>query len=64
MNEYERTTESEVVHQVKNHLGIVISYAELLLDSTPADDPLHADLIIIRQAARDALELMPHLIAK
>jgi hypothetical protein len=64
MSEHEQTTESEVVHQLKNHLGIVISYAELVMDSTSADDPLQADLIIIRQAARDALGLTAHLIAK
>jgi hypothetical protein len=64
MKQRERTTESEVVHQLKNHLGIVISYAELLIDSTPVDDPVQADLIIIRQAARDALGLTPHLIDK
>ena len=64
MNERDQTTESEVVHQLKNHLGIVISYSDLLIDSTPAADPLHADLIIIRQAARDALDLTTHLSAK
>jgi hypothetical protein len=64
MSEHEQTTESVVVHQLKNHLGIVISYAELVMDSTSADDPLQADLIIIRQAARDALGLTAHLIAK
>jgi hypothetical protein len=64
MNEHDQTTESELVHQLKNHLGIVITYAELLIDSTPAEDPLHADLIIIRQAARDAIGLTAHLIAK
>ena len=64
MNEAARTSDSEVVHLLKNHLGIVISYAELLLDATPADNPLHADLIIMRQAAQDALDLTGQLAAK
>jgi hypothetical protein len=64
MSKHDGMTEAEVVHQMKNHLGIVISYAELLIDSTPVEDPLRADLITIRQAARDAFGLISHLVAK
>jgi signal transduction histidine kinase len=59
-----RTPEPDVVHQLKNHLGIVIGYTELLIESTPSDDRLRDDLSTIQQAARDALGLLPHLNAE
>jgi len=46
------------VHDMKNLLGIVIGYANLLLDETPPDEPRRADLDEIRKAAEGALALL------
>jgi len=46
------------VHDMKNMLGIVIGYAELLLDELPADDARRADVEEIREAGAGALALL------
>ena len=43
------------VHDMKNYLGIVIGYANLLLEDMPADDPRRADVDEIRRAGNAAL---------
>jgi signal transduction histidine kinase len=42
-------------HDMKNCLGIVLGYANLLLDEMPADDPRRSDLDEIRKAGDAAL---------
>lgn len=46
------------VHDMKNMLGIVIGYSNLLLEETPADDARRADLEEIRKAGEAALALL------
>jgi hypothetical protein len=43
------------VHDMKNYLGIVLGYANLLLDEMPADDPRRGDLDEIRKAGDAAI---------
>ena len=43
------------VHDMKNYLGIVIGYANLLLEEMPAGDPRRADVDEIRKAGNAAL---------
>ena len=43
------------VHDMKNYLGIVIGYANLLLEDMPADDARRADVDEIRKAGNAAL---------
>ncbi|MBW8868941.1 MAG: hypothetical protein JF610_16700 [Acidobacteria bacterium] len=43
---------------MKNYLGIVIGYSNLLLDELPAADPRRTDLEEIRKAAEAALQLL------
>jgi hypothetical protein len=43
------------VHDMKNYLGIVLGYANLLLDDMPADDPRRGDLDKIRKAGDAAI---------
>lgn len=43
---------------MKNMLGIVIGYSNLLLEETPADDARRADLEEIRKAGEAALALL------
>ena len=46
------------VHDMKNMLGIVIGYANLVLDGMPADDPKRGDVDEIRKAGESALALL------
>ena len=51
------------VHHMKNQLGIVIGYSNLLLEELPADDVRRADLEEIRKAGESALALVEQLAA-
>jgi signal transduction histidine kinase len=46
------------VHDMRNMLGIVIGYSNLLLDELPADDSKRADVEEIRKAGEQALALL------
>ncbi|HET9467308.1 MAG TPA: hypothetical protein VFO48_02805 [Vicinamibacterales bacterium] len=46
------------VHDMKNMLGIVIGFSNLLLDDMAADDPRRADVDEIRKAGETALALL------
>ena len=52
------TADRKFVHDMKNQIGIVIGYANLLLDEMPADDPRRGDLEEIRKAGETALSLI------
>jgi hypothetical protein len=43
---------------MKNMLGIVIGYSNLLLDDMAADDPKRADVDEIRKAGENAVALL------
>jgi len=53
--------EPELLHQLKNHLGVVVGFAELLLAEFPDDDPRRADMLQIQTAAAAAMALLPAL---
>ena len=46
------------IHDMKNLMGIIIGYSNLLLDETLADDPNRADLDEIRKAGENAVVLL------
>ena len=46
------------VHDMKNYLGIIIGYSNLLLEDLPADDPHRTDISEIRQAGESAIALL------
>ena len=46
------------VHDMKNMLGIIIGYSNLLLEDMAADDPRRPDLDEIRKAGDNALVLL------
>jgi hypothetical protein len=48
------------VHDMKNMLGIVIGYSNLVLDEMTADDPKRGDVDEIRKAGESALALLDH----
>jgi signal transduction histidine kinase len=45
-------------HDLKNQLGIVLGFAELLLDELPPDDARRAELAEIRTAATRAMAII------
>ena len=52
------------LHNVRNHLSIILGYCDLLIAEIPDTDRKHADLLEIRKAAAAAsalLENMPEL---
>ena len=49
---------SEAVHVLKNHLGIILGFIDLVLDDTPEGDPRRRDLLEIKQAAVSAVALL------
>jgi hypothetical protein len=53
--------EPELLHQLKNHLGVIVGFAELLLAEFPDDDPRRSDMLQIREAAAAATALLPAL---
>lgn len=46
------------VHDLKNFLGIIIGYANLLIDEMPAGDPRRGDVDEIRKAGENAVALV------
>jgi hypothetical protein len=56
--------ESPLVHQLKNHLSIVIGFCDLLLEDMAQDDPKRADIQEMRKAGQAALELLPDISAR
>jgi hypothetical protein len=54
-------TEPERVHRLRNHLAVVVSFAELVLLDTPEDDPRRADLLEIQQSAQAAMTLLSEI---
>ena len=53
--------EPDLLHQFKNHLGIIVGFCDLLLSELPDDDPKRADLLEVQQAGRAAMALVPEL---
>jgi signal transduction histidine kinase len=50
--------EERLRHDLRNQLGIVLGFAEVLLAGAAEDDPSRADLEEIQRAAQAALELV------
>jgi hypothetical protein len=45
-------------HDLKNQLGIVLGFIELLIEDTPESDRRRQDMLEVRRAARACLELL------
>ncbi|MBN1296059.1 response regulator, partial [bacterium] len=52
-----------VAHDLNNMLGIIIGYADLLLEEVDPDQPFHADLLEIRKAGARSADLTRQLLA-
>jgi len=51
----------DVIHQLKNHIAIVVGYCDLLLSEVPHDDRRRADLLEVHKAGREAMALIPEV---
>lgn len=51
-------TPPDVEHALRNHLAIILGYAELLLQDAAPDDPRREDFSEILKAAQSALALV------
>jgi hypothetical protein len=64
MTSHDMGPESPLVHQLKNHLSIVIGFCDLLLGDLPQDDPKRVDIQEMRKAGQAALDLLPDVAAR
>jgi hypothetical protein len=56
-----RSPDRETVHELKNHMGVVVSFAQLLLRQLPASEPGRSHVLAIDRAARAALDAAARL---
>ena len=50
--------ESRRIHNVRNHLAVIVGFCDLLLAEIPESDRKRADILEIRKAAEAALALL------
>ena len=48
-------------HDIRNHLGIILGFSEILIEKTPPGDPIRCDIEEIHKAATAAFELVEHV---
>lgn len=53
-----RSLDSEAIHTLSNHLGVILGFVDLVLEDTPDDDRRRGDLLEIKQAAAAAVALL------
>jgi len=61
LNGVDRMSDARWRHDMKNQLGIVLGYSELILEQLDQSHPLRADVEEILKAAQQALTLMGQL---
>ncbi len=55
--------EPELIHRMRNHLAVVVTFTDLLLVDTPTADSRRADIVEIQKAAMAAMQLLPDFAA-
>lgn len=55
------TDDDKDCHDLKNQLGIILGFAEMLVTSVAPDDPRRGDFEEIHKAAATALDLLERL---
>lgn len=53
--------EPELLHELKNHLSIIVGFCDMLLADLPEQNPMHADILEVRKAGFAAIALVPAL---
>lgn len=56
------TSEPKALHDFKNHLGVILGFADLLIRECAEGDPKRADLAEIRRSAEAAMRLLATII--
>jgi hypothetical protein len=54
-------TNDQIVHQLKNHLAIIVGFCDLLIADMPEGDPRLGDLREMFDAARRAMTVLPEV---
>jgi hypothetical protein len=54
-------TNDQVIHQLKNHLAIIVGFTDLLIADAPESDRRAADLREVRRAAQQAMAALPEV---
>lgn len=58
MSQDPHSGESRRMHNVRNHLAVIIGFCDLLLGEIPESDRKHADILEMRKAADAAMVLL------
>lgn len=53
--------EPDPLHDLKNHLFVVVAYCKMLLAEMPKTDPHYTDIQEIEKASRSAAALLPDI---
>ncbi len=53
-----------LTHDLNNQLSIILGFCELLLESTPDEDPRRTDILEIDKAARMATSLVSSIFSE
>ena len=53
-----------LTHDLNNQLSIILGFCELLLESTPDEDPRRPDILEIDKAARAATSLVSSIFSE
>jgi len=53
--------DSRRLHNVRNHLAVIVGFCDLLLGEIPEQDRKHADILEMRKAAHAAMALIEGL---
>ena len=54
-------TNNQVMHELKNHLAVIMGFCDLLVSDAPAGDPRTRDLQEVCKAARQAMAAIPEI---
>ena len=54
-------TNDQVIHQLKNHLAVIVGFTDLLIAGVPEGDRQAADLHEVHRAARQAMAVLPEV---
>lgn len=50
-----------LVHELKNHLAVIVGFCDVLINELPESDPKRADVLEMHRAALAAVMLLPEL---
>jgi len=58
------THDDPILHELKNHLSVILGFCELLLRELPESDPKRPDILEMQKASNAAVGLLPALFAR